>query len=302
MNYLKPLKINEIDFNKIHYSKIKENQNKKIILIKYKLNNNKLTNFVFQTPTLKNITKPIVYNDYKELDILLESKNKNINSFYEFIDNLENNIKNHAKIYASKWFNNNNNETVNFQKIIRDNNTFKIKIVKNNDFETLVQINNEINIDYDKIEESIPENCWCKMLLEVYAIWINSNHDFGIFLRPILISFTLQNIYNYNFIEDSESESEKECDIPDTEISNNLFIKNKHKDNNFSNLETSQLECNILYNTLMENNNNSQPILLENNNDNTSDNNLSLLENNDSVSSKNSGSLESLNHLDSSSN
>ena len=293
MNYLKPLKINEINFNQIFYGKIKENQNKKIILVKYKSNNNKLTNFVFQTPTLLSLTKPIVYNDYTELDILLESKNNNIDKFYNFLNTLEDNVKEHAKIYASRWFNTCNNNTVNFQKIIRDNNTFKIKLIKNNDFETIIQLNNEIKIEYDKIPETIHENSWCKTILDFYAIWINSNNDFGIFLRPILISFTLKNVYNYNFLEDSDSDNE--CNIPDTEITNNIFIKNNNNNNNNNNIETSQLECNILYNTLVENSINQQPVLFENPSDKTSDNNLSIIKNNNSISSKNySESLESL--------
>jgi hypothetical protein len=282
MNYLKPLKINEINFNQIFYSKIKENQNKKIVLVKYKLNNNKLINFVFQTPTLLNLNKPVVYNDYTELDILLESKNNNIDKFNNFLNMLEDNVKENAKIYASRWFNNCDNNTVNFQKIIRDNNSFKIKLIKNNDFETIIQLNNEIKIEYDKIPEVIHENTWCKMILDFYAIWINSNNDFGIFFRPILISFTLKNIYNYSFIEDSDSDGE--YDIPDTEIGNNIFIKNKiNNNNNNSNLETSQLECNILYNTLVENTINQQPVLFENPSDKTSDNNLSIIKNNSTV-------------------
>ena len=49
--------------------------------------------------------------------------------------------------------------------------------------------------------EEIPENSWCKMILEVYAIWVNGNNDFGIFLRPILISFKQREEYNYKFID-----------------------------------------------------------------------------------------------------
>jgi len=62
------------------------------------------------------------------------------------------------------------------------------------------------------------------MILEVYAVWINSNNDFGIFLRPVLISFTArEDVYNYKFIESDEEEDED--DIPDTEVNNNVFVK-----------------------------------------------------------------------------
>ena len=58
------------------------------------------------------------------------------------------------------------------------------------------------------------------MILECYAVWI-SNNNFGLFFRPIAISFMDKQVYNYNFFNDSESESEEE--IPDTEA--NIFMK-----------------------------------------------------------------------------
>jgi hypothetical protein len=64
---------------------------------------------------------------------------------------------------------------------------------------------------------------WAKMLLECYAIWINNNNDFGIFLRPIVISFKSRDkeIYNYNFLEDSDDEDI--FDIPETEADTNIY-------------------------------------------------------------------------------
>ncbi len=83
------------------------------------------------------------------------------------------------------------------------------------------------------------------MILECYAIWINSNNDFGIFLRPILISFTPKETYNYKFIEDSDEGDE--FDVPDTEVNSNIFL---NINNNFKNKtsadSTSQLEVDNL--------------------------------------------------------
>ena len=91
MNYIDPLKIDNINLNNIIYTKIKNLTNKKIIYIKYNDNlsnneepiKNNLKNFVFQTPTLLNIHKPINNNNnYSEIEISLEGKNnKNINIF-----------------------------------------------------------------------------------------------------------------------------------------------------------------------------------------------------------------------------
>jgi hypothetical protein len=291
MNYLEPLKINNIKLNNIIYSKIKVNQNKKIILLKY--NDNKIKNFVFQTPTLTNMNKAIITNDYAEIDIaLIGKKKKNINSFLNFLNNLEEKIKEDAIMYSSQWFslndNDNDNQIINFQKIIRDNNTIKLKLIKNNDFETLVQLNNDNKINF----QSIPENSWCKVILECYAIWINHNNDFGLFFRPILISFTIKEIYNYNFINEDESEdNNSSCNIPDTDINkniSNLFFKLENKIYKNNNDETSQLDCNILYNTLINNDDIHHNNIVLNKNiisDKTSDENLLKLNNNNSSSS-----------------
>ena len=48
----------------------------------------------------------------------------------------------------------------------------EVKIIKNNDFQTLVQLNNKDNINVD----DIPRNSWVKMIIEVQAIWINKKH------------------------------------------------------------------------------------------------------------------------------
>lgn len=249
-----PLRISQIDLTKIVYPKSRSNQNKKIILIKYN-EKNKLTNFVFQSPTLLNLSKPQILDGFAEIEVGLEGKEKNkVNKFINFLSDLETKIKKDAQFNAADWFNlSSETKTINFQKIIRDsddneNGTLKIKIIKNNDFETYLQLNNNKRIS----AELIPEDSWCKMILECYAIWVNSNNDFGIFFRPILISFTPKEkiIYNYNFVEDSDEENDFE--IPDTEINTNLFYKidqqsAKNKSNNDS---TSQLEFNELFNQL----------------------------------------------------
>lgn len=246
MNSQEPFKINNIDFNKIVYPKDRSNDKKKIILIKYN-DRGKLKNFVFQTPTLLNIGKAQMFNGYHEIELALVGKEKDkVNVFVNFLNQLEDKVKSDARFNASSWFNiTDENQTINFQKIIReseeyDTGTIKLKIIKNNDFETVLQQNNSKKITVD----SIPEDSWSKMILECYAIWINSNNDFGIFLRPILISFTPKETYNYKFIEDSDEGDE--FDIPDTEVNNNIFfninsVKNKNSPDSTSQLEVDNL-------------------------------------------------------------
>ncbi len=222
MNTHRPYKINEITFNNdsIVYPKIKTDKSKKIILIKYN-KNNKLQNFVFQTPTLLNLYDITECDGYREIEVALVNKDKpKIDEFISFLDNIETQIKQTAQENAGVWFDLNNN-VINFQKIIREspeysNGTLKLKILNNKEFETDIQLNGL---------KSIVPNCLCKMILECYAIWVNKNNDFGIFFRPIVLSFSPnKEVYSYNFIEDTDSE--EDVDIPDTEINTNkLFLK-----------------------------------------------------------------------------
>lgn len=250
MNYQEPLRTSQIDFSKIVYPKTRANQNKKIVLVKYN-EKGKLKNFVFQTPTLLNLTKPTFANGYAEIEVGLVGKEKGkVNKFIKFLNELESKVKSDAQFNASTWFNiDEENQTINFQKIIREsddysNGTIKIKIIKNNDFETMIQLNNNKRIGI----EAIPDDSWCKMILECYAVWINANNDFGLFFRPILVSFTPREkeVYNYKFIEDSDEENDNEnvFEIPDTEINNNIFMKidPKNKSKNKANESTSQLD------------------------------------------------------------
>jgi hypothetical protein len=251
MNSQEPFKISNIEFNKIVYPKNKSNDKKKIIYMKYN-DKGKLKNFVFQTPTLLNINKSQMYNGYNEIELALVGKEKDkVKKFVNFLNELENKVKSDAQFNASSWFNiTDENQTINFQKIIRESEDFptgtiKIKIIKNNDFETLLQLNNSKRIGVD----AIPDDSWSKMILECYAVWINSNNDFGIFLRPVLISFTPKEkeVYNYTFLEDSDEDNE--TDVPDTDVTNNIFMRvdaiSKSKNTN-ANESTSQLEINDL--------------------------------------------------------
>lgn len=244
MNIQEPLKINQIDLNKIVYPKIKNTPNKKIILIKYN-ENKKLKNFVFQTPTLQHLFKPVMRDGYADIELMLTDKEVD-NGFIDFIDRLEEKVKEDAQFNAHPWFNlSEENQTINFQKIVRESDVskhgiLKLKIIKNHDFETMIQLNNITNISID----NIPEASNCKMLLECYAVWVNTNNNFGIFLRPILVSFkeTNKNLYNYKFFDDEDDSSSDLDDVPDTEYSNNIFMKmssNSNKDNNVD--STSQL-------------------------------------------------------------
>jgi hypothetical protein len=239
MNTKVPYKFEDIDLNKIKYTNVKSNVKKTVVYLKY-LDNNKLKNLVFQSPSLLNINKAIKKNNFYDLDIPLVTKNVDkTDEFITFLNNIDHKVIKDAT-NNKEWFNNLKDTTnVKYQKIIRkgDNkypNMIRLKIVNSNNFETVIQLNNKKNIN----AENIPIDSWSKIIFELYAIWIN-NDGFGVYLRPILISFTPNNKidYNYKILEDSDDID----DIINTVNDNSIFIKSEPKEKEYQN-QTSILE------------------------------------------------------------
>jgi len=237
MNYQKPYKYNDINIDNIVYTKVKNINNRKIIYLKYN-NNSKLNNFVIQTPILYNIYEPEIYENYCEFEVALKSKNNNINNFVSFINKFEQKIKSDILKNYNEWFNinNTNNVSINFHKIIHDNEnyeygTIKLKTYNNNNLKTLLLLNNSetiniqdnnlfINNNNNNININV-ENCWTKIALEFYGIWTNNDNEIGIYIRPIIMSFDIENNnYNYKLLDDDTDE--ETINIPETD--NNIFI------------------------------------------------------------------------------
>ena len=240
-SYNLPFKIDEINFDNIVYSNIKSNSNKTVVFLKYKKKNS-LKNFAIQTPSFLNINRPQKNSNHmsSDLDIPLYGKRtEKINEFAEFLEKLDSKIIYDAKINSSSWFKKFDISEINYQRLIRDsdnkkykNGMIRVKIINNDDFKTILQLNNQVNID----SNNIPNNSWVKMILEIHAIWINKN-GFGLFLKPIIISFNPFEIRKYKFIEDSEDEVDN---VIDSE--NSIFIKNNNE--SIENNETSILKVN----------------------------------------------------------
>ena len=198
-----PLKLSDINFDNIVYKDIKSNTKKTVVFLKYKDNNN-LRNLAIQTPSLININNPVKNGNHWDLDIPLNGKKTDkVNEFTNFLNKLDQKVMYDARINSSRWFNNFDTEEMNYQEITRtsedkrfSNGMIRIKLIKNADFHTIVQLNNKTNISIDKI----PKNSWVKMIIEIQAIWINKN-GFGIFLKPVLISFDPIEISKYISLE-----------------------------------------------------------------------------------------------------
>jgi hypothetical protein len=239
MNKFKePYKIDNIKFENIRYVDKKETNDKTIVYTKYE-DKGKLCNFVIQTPSLRNINDVISHKGVSELEIpLVGQNNVKTEKFIGFLNNLDKQITSDAKINTN-WFNNfYSGNVIRYQKTIRDssdykNGMIKIKIIKNDNFETILQVNNKDAINIQDIEK----DSWVKMILEVYAIWINKN-GFGIFLRPVLVSFKPfdKSEYNYKFLEESDNE-----DVINTVMDNDSIFM-RQEDSNTEAGETSVLQ------------------------------------------------------------
>ena len=236
-----PYRINEINVDNICYTDVKSNDTKTIIYLKY-MDNNKLKNIVFQTPNLLNVYNilqkrqtPNVF----ELDVPLKGKSENkIGKFIRFLNDIDKKIIKDAR-NNPKWFSSfPQQKTMKYQKIIRDSDEteysdgiIRFKILKTNDFNTIVQLNNKkINLLTD---DAIPKNCWVKSILEIYAIWINEN-GFGLFIRPIIMDFKLNDtiVYNYKMIEDSDEVDDIDdglCTIQEKSYKDSVFIRSENE-------------------------------------------------------------------------
>jgi len=246
MNLQEPFRTHQIDFNKIVYTKIKTSEVKKIIYIKY--NDNKTNKpLVIQVPSILNLNQPVKINEeYYELEIPLITQDKNkSDTLIDFFENLDKKIIQDAKDNSKIWLEGfSANNSIKYKKIIRESDLYKegvikIKIIKTNDFETLLQVDNKKRITI----KDIPSNSWCKMLIEIYALVINSQtNTFSIFARPIILSFKDKqpSNYNYKFLEDSDSDKE-ENDIPDTEL-NSIFLKTLSSNKKEDMLTSSQIK------------------------------------------------------------
>ena len=163
-----PLNFNEINMNNIVYKNIDDSNNNKIIFLKYK-EENVLKNFLIQIPKCECSIENNI--------ITLLTLKKSISSF---IDNVEEKIQNDINIYKNVWFDHiKKKNKIKFQKSIVDN--LQLKIINNNNFQTKIMINNTLINIFDKNNFIFDNPTHCKILLELYAIWIN-NYNIGIIL------------------------------------------------------------------------------------------------------------------------
>lgn len=199
-----------------------------------------------QTPELLNLFGVIKKKNYSEL--LLPLNGIQCLALKNFINKLQNKILNDASYNKKEWFK--NNSSVRFIPIIKEINKDATSTI-----EQLTDINNMDKCDDGllkiKITEStiirkentevsineLTKNKKVRMIIQIYAIWINNN-TFSIYIKPEIIEE--KNLFNLSFIEDPilfESDDEKN----DSDNDNNSVIyddkNNEIKYDNDSNNE-----------------------------------------------------------------
>jgi len=228
-----PYHISEIDINKICYTDIKSTSKKTIVYLKYN-DNNKLKNIAFQTPLLLSNNLIECRKKTFELDVpLVGKKTDKILKLANFLNSIDKKIVKDAKT-NNKWFEKfahikRKNGYI-YQKILRDstenkypNGIIRLKILKTDDFETILHINNN-RASIDEINNN--RDNWLKCILEIYAIWINED-GFGLYIRPIILSFKpcIDITYNYKMMEDSDEIEDVEIDTVIND--NSIFIRSE---------------------------------------------------------------------------
>jgi len=230
MNPKVPYKIKSIDFSNIVFKTPKVVKNKKIIFLKYNdlpqsifhksgetaqihLENKVNNNFVIQLSKLENN----IILDSNEFEVEIKNSDQ-----LNFINQLDDYIISNAEVNAADWFSHlDDKSSINYQRMLNDNDeleikTLKLKIINNENFKSVITLNDELIDDFSTLIESGETNYYkSDIILEIYAVWIKNN-NFGLLLRPVNLSLKYSNVYNYTFINDSESESED----------NSLFLKN----------------------------------------------------------------------------
>jgi len=203
----KILLINQIDLNKIIYSKVNEMNDKKLVHIYYEKIGQKL---LFQTPQLLNIFELQKSQYFNELILPLYDCNLKVPLLINFLKNLDSKIVDDARKNKNEWFK--NKPSIKYKSLIKNlylennnssdekkyasNGLIKIKITNGI---KIIENGNEINLD------ALKKNNFLRMILELHAVWI-SGDVFGIYLKPIMIEQIQNKIIN--FIDDKEDATE----------------------------------------------------------------------------------------------
>jgi hypothetical protein len=246
--------INQIDLNKIIYSKVNEMNDKKLIHIYYENPGQRL---LFQTPQLLNIFDIQKSKYFNELILPLYDCNLKVPLLTQFLKDLDSKVIEGARTNKNEWFknksairyksliknlytsqsNNNNSPSTEDEKYSK-NGLIKLKLTNGT---KILEKNNEIKL------EDLHKNNYVRLIVEVYGIWV-SKEVFGLYLKPVMIEQIKNQVINFIDEKDDITEVnllETEANSDDEFIDENdlkLVPKYPSKKNNS---ESSESDVNV---------------------------------------------------------
>lgn len=206
--------LNQIDLNKILYSKVNEMNEKKLIHIFYEKSGQKL---LFQTPQLLNIFDIEKNQYFNELILPLYDCNFKVPLLIKFLKDLDSKFIDNAKINKNEWFK--NMSAIRYKSLIKNlytatsqgntnsvstkdtekyckNGLLKLKITNG---VKIMENNNEIKL------EDLKKGNFIRLIIELHAVWV-SKDVFGVYLKPVMIEQIQNKVMN--FIDDREDITE----------------------------------------------------------------------------------------------
>jgi len=233
--------INQIDLNKIIYSKVNEMNDKKLIHIYYEKPGNKL---LFQTPQLLNIFDIQKSQYFNELILPLYDCNLKVPLFIQLLKDLDSKIIEGAKQNKNEWFK--NKASIRYKSLIKnlytsnsqsnyytpskedekysENGLIKLKITNG---VKIVENGSDIKID------QLQKNSNIRLIVELYGVWV-SKDVFGIYLKPVMVEQIENKVIK--FIDEKEDITEvnyleTEANSDDEYIGDHEMVLAKGKSN-----------------------------------------------------------------------
>jgi CRISPR/Cas system-associated endoribonuclease Cas2 len=206
--------LNQIDLNKILYSKVNDMNEKKLIHIFYEKPGQKL---LFQTPQLLNIFDIQKSQYFSELILPLYDCNLKVPLLIKFLKDLDSKFIDNAKTNKNEWFK--NLSAIRYKSLIKNlytatsqgtpnsglskddekyckNGLLKLKITNG---VKIMENNNEIKLD------DLKKGNFLRLIIELHAVWI-SKDVFGVYLKPVMIEQIKNKVMS--FIDDKEDITE----------------------------------------------------------------------------------------------
>jgi CRISPR/Cas system-associated endoribonuclease Cas2 len=228
--------LNQIDLDKIIYSKVNEMNDKKLIHIHYEKVGQKL---LFQTPQLLNIFDIQKNQYFNQLILPLHDCNLKVPMLIKFLKDLDLKIINDAKKNKNEWFK--NKTAIKYKSLIKnlytsnsqsnhysptkedekycENGLIKLKLTNGIKILEKDCNNKEFEIKLDDLKK---QN-FMRLIVELYAVWV-SKDVFGIYLKPVMVEQIQNKVLN--FIDEKEDITdvnymETEANSDDEYIDNN---------------------------------------------------------------------------------